>query len=88
MFVPWKGILNLSRTLSIKLLPEFGMRGRPTASPGGLYFKAKPHWLSDVYSCLVRHLCLTAQTLVSVTSETCVCRLGHLRLSRQRLSSA
>ena len=52
-----------------------------------MYFKVKLYWLSGVYSCLVGHLRLTAQTLVFVTSETCVCRLGYLPLSRQRIAA-
>ncbi|WP_373789913.1 hypothetical protein, partial [Bacteroides heparinolyticus] len=54
---------------------------------GNLYLKSILHWLSGVYSCLVRRLRLTAQTLVSATSETYACRLGHLPLSQQRIAA-
>ena len=66
-------------------LPESGIRSRSKASCGGLYFKTKYCWLSGVYFCFVRHLCLTAKTLVSDVQNTSVWRLKHLCLSRQRI---
>ena len=64
-----------------------GIRSRSMTSPSGLCFKVEVCWLSGVCRHLVRRLCLTAQTLVSVTSNTSVCRLEHLPLSRQRLAA-
>ena len=66
---------------------EVGIRSRSIASPEDLFLKPKLHWLSDIYTCLVRHLCLTAKTLVSDVQNTCVCRLKHLCLSRQRIAT-
>ena len=79
--------LLLSPFLSRNLLPhrttEFGIRSRSITSPGGLCFKVEVYWLSGVYRFLVRHLPLTAQTLVSVGLNTFLCHDKGLQLSKQ-----
>ena len=62
---------HLVSILNKTTLPEFGIRSRSITSYGDLYFKTKPHWLS---TCLVRHLCLSAWTLASVTTKDCSCQ--------------
>ena len=51
-----------------------GIRSRSMTSPSGLCFKVEVCWLSGVCRRLVRRLCLTAQTLASVTAKTCSCQ--------------
>ncbi|WP_373737072.1 hypothetical protein, partial [Bacteroides heparinolyticus] len=55
----------------------------PITSPEGLYFKIKPYWLSYIYICSVRHLCLSRQRVVSVGLNTCVCHDKGLQLSNK-----
>ncbi len=68
-FVYVTPLLIRARNLIIK--PESGIRSRSITSPGGL--------------CFLKSKCIGYQKFIAALSDTCVCRLGHLPLSRQRI---